>query len=344
MYNGKKVYDIHGHVSSPNATSGYLAGMLASNSITPTPLSRPADRRGPGLSDEDFQREAARHAKYMDDRQIDVQVIGHRPFRMLGFMEPHLLPQWVGFTNECIKKQVDFFPDRFIGAATLPQISEAPDLSNCLPELNRCVKEFGFKAVYLSPDPGGKRTTPAMYEPYWYPVYEYCQREGLPIIIHGTNSLDRRFRIVPQNYQLGFYTEQYIATQTIGHSDLFERYPELKIVVCHLGGGLDRFIKTDNHLPQKDLSKNLFFDTCAYELNFLEAGIKQKGVSRILFGTEAPGSGQAVRPETGKTSDDIVPILAAASYLSEQDKEDIMHNNPLKFLPAFEKVGAPAAG
>ena len=64
----------------------------------------------------------------MDDRNIDIQVIGPRPFIVLGWMEPHLLPSWTTFFNDCIKKQCDFFPDRFIGAATLPQISEAPDL------------------------------------------------------------------------------------------------------------------------------------------------------------------------------------------------------------------------
>ena len=46
---------------------------------------------------------------------------------------------------------------------------------------------------------------------------------------------------------------------------MFERFPELRVIVCHCGGGLDRFTKTDPHLPQKDLSKNLFFDTCAYD-------------------------------------------------------------------------------
>jgi len=50
--------------------------------------------------------------------------------------------------------------------------------------------------------------------------------------------------------------------------------------------GLDRFHKTDPHLPQKDLSRNLFFDTCAYESIFLEAAIKQRGVDRIVFGTD----------------------------------------------------------
>jgi 4-oxalmesaconate hydratase len=62
-------------------------------------------------------------------------------------------------------------------------ISDAVDLSNCLPELERCVTEYGFVAVYVSPDPAGRNTTPAMHEPYWNPIYEKCQAMGLPIIV-----------------------------------------------------------------------------------------------------------------------------------------------------------------
>jgi hypothetical protein len=152
--------------------------------------------------------------------------------------------------------------------------------------------------------------------------------------------------VVPHNYQLGFYTEQYLATQFLGHSDVFDRYPELKIVICHCGGGLDRFSKTDPHLPQKDLTKNLYFDTCAYEPLFLEAAIKQRGVPRMLFGTEAPGSGRHVNPETGLSGDNLVPILSGFDFLTEADRLYIMNTGPRTVFPQMAKldpVGAKQA-
>jgi predicted TIM-barrel fold metal-dependent hydrolase len=237
-----------------------------------------------------------------------------------------------------IHQQCQMVPDRFLGAAMLPQLSDAPDLSNCLDELNRCVTELGFAAAYVSPDPAGRRTTPGMHEPYWYPLYVRAQELGIPLIVHGTNSLDPRFRVVPHNYQLGFYTEQYLAGQFLSHGDVFERFPELKVILCHCGGGLDRFIPTDHHIAQKDLSENLFYDTCAYDLNFLEAAIKQRGVPRLLFGTEAPGSGRAVRPETGRTSDDLVPIIGAFDFITEDDKIKIFNENPARVVPALAKI------
>jgi hypothetical protein len=48
-----------------------------------------------------------------------------------------------------------------------------------------------------------------------------------------------------------------------------------RVIICHCGGALDRFIPNDDrHIAQKDLSQNLFYDTCGYDVNFLEAALK----------------------------------------------------------------------
>jgi predicted TIM-barrel fold metal-dependent hydrolase len=336
MYQDTKVLDVHGHVSVPPSSNALLPLMLGANTPMPSPLSEPGARAM--ATEEEYRKAAAGHVSYMDERNIDVQIIGPRPFMMLGWMEPHLLPAWTRYVNDTIHQQVSWHPGRFLGACQLPQISAADDLSNCLDELNRCVQEYGFIAAYVSPDPAGRRTTPGMHEPYWYPLYERAQELGIPLIVHGTNGLDPRYRVVPHNYQLSFVTEQYLAGQFISHGDVFERYPELRVVICHCGGALNRFIPTDHHIAQKDLSRNLYYDTCAYDTLFLEAAIKQRGVSQMLFGTEAPGSGRAVRPETGRTSDDLVPVISAYEFLTEQDKIDIFNANPAKVFPAMTKV------
>ena len=115
MYNGVKVLDVHGHVSSPEATGNYLMLMMAANTPFPNPL-QPGGRQTPGLSPEDFKRASQRHVEYMDARNIDVQIIGPRPFRTMGFMEEHLIPAWARFVNDCIHIQCQDFPDRFVGA------------------------------------------------------------------------------------------------------------------------------------------------------------------------------------------------------------------------------------
>ncbi|MFP6733703.1 MAG: amidohydrolase family protein [Rhodospirillales bacterium] len=340
MYNGTKVLDIHAHVSAPSGNGMLVMGaMLASNSPIWT------DPRGSGLEARGFTEEAwagrvKTHTDLLESHSIEAQLVGPRPFTMLGWMQPHIMKAWSRFTNHMIAKQCEMEPTRYVGAAMLPQQPKADDLSHCLEELEYCVNELGFKGCYLSPDPAGDRSSPGMDQPYWDPIYEYCQKNGLVIIVHGTNCVDPRIRTIPQNYQIGFVWEQYLATQLLSHGDVFERFPELKVVVCHCGGALDRFIKTDKHLAQKDLSNNLYFDTCALDLDFLEAAIKQRTPHNTLFGTETPGSGAAVRPETGLPGDDLVPVIGAMDFLSEDDKVAIFHGNAAHICPGLAAITA----
>ena len=339
MFDGYKVLDVHSHVSAPMGGMAQLSMLMqATNGTMPSPIGTNAAAQF-GLDDEGFARSVGAHLAYIDERAIDVQVLGPRPFLMQGFMQDHLLPAWTRIVNDAIAMQCRMHPDRFIGAAQLPQNVHAPDASHLLSELNRCVAEYGFSGVYVSPDPEGRRNGPGLNDRWWDPLYSRCESDGLPIIVHGTNCLDPRFRHVPHNYQLGFVVEQFLATQILSHGDVFDRFPGLKVIICHCGGALDRFIPTDPHLTQRDLSKNLFFDTCAHDLHFLEAAFKQRGVARMVFGTEAPGSGRAPRPEPpGITGDDLVPVIASFQFLSAADKRTIFHDGPAALFPALARV------
>jgi predicted TIM-barrel fold metal-dependent hydrolase len=331
------VLDVHAHVSHPHAGMGmYYMFLNAMNHAIESPIDTPAAERY-GLDDEAFEASVGRHVAYIDERNIDVQILGPRPFLMLADMPDYLLSSWTRTVNDAIAKQCRIEPTRFLGACMLPQMPGAPDAGHCLAELDRCVDELGFVGVYLSPDPHGTRNAPGL-DNHWYdPLYERCQARGLPIIVHGTNCQDQRFQNVPHNYQLGFVAEQYWANQILSHSDVFERFPGLKVVICHCGGALDRWMPNDPHLAQKDLSQNLFYDTCAHDELYLECAIRQRGVDQVVFGTEAPGSGAAPRlghPES-KSGDDLVPIIGGFDFLTDDDKRAIFHDNPAALFPAM---------
>lgn len=340
MYHDQPVYDVHGHVSVPQLANVYVATLLATNSLVKSPLLS----GGGGPSTEEYRAAAQRHVDYLDERDIDVQIIGPRPFMVLGqVLEPYSMKLWTEHVNATIAQQVAFFPDRFLGAAMLPQDSDAPDASHMLETLRSCVVDQGFVACYVSPDPKGERTTPGLNEPYWYPLYAACSELSVPIIIHGTNTRDKRHYVVPQNYQLGFVMEQFLATQILSHSEVFQHFPELRVIVCHCGGALNRFLASDSHRSQRDLSNNLFFDTCAHDVDFLTAAIRQNGVANTAFGTEAPGSGGAKRQAgegPGKTGDDLIPVLDSFEWLSDAERLAILHDNPLRLVPAFANAKA----
>ena len=74
----------------------------------------------------------------------------------------------------------------------------------------------------------------------------------------------------PRTYdnQVNFLTEQTLATLLLERSDVFDRFPDLKILVVHCGGAVTRFLTNSigaAPLPAGGLPAGLFFDTCAYD-------------------------------------------------------------------------------
>ena len=57
----------------------------------------------------------------------------------------------------------------------------------------------------------------------------------------------------------------------------------------------------------------------------------------MVFGTEAPGSGRHIIPETGRSGDDIIPVLDSFTFLSQTDKIEILNGNPKKVFPEMAK-------
>src|SRR6185437_9835194 len=89
VYHGVRVLDVHGHVSVPFSANSFLILMMGSNTPMASPIGQ--DRAGPAaVSVAEFRAAARGHVTYMDDRNIDVQIIGPRPFLMMGWMEEHL--------------------------------------------------------------------------------------------------------------------------------------------------------------------------------------------------------------------------------------------------------------
>ena len=59
----------------------------------------------------------------------------------------------------------------------------------------------------------------------------------------------------------------------------------------------------------------------------------------MCFGTEAPGSGAAVRPETGRPGDDLVPVISSFDFLTEEDKVLIFNENPGRVCAGLGALG-----
>src|SRR5262249_53682571 len=86
VYHNLPVLDVPGPVSVRFGANSFLMLRRGSNTPMASPIGQ--EKAGPaGVSVEDFHAAAAGHARYMDERNIDVQVIGPRPFLTMGWME-----------------------------------------------------------------------------------------------------------------------------------------------------------------------------------------------------------------------------------------------------------------
>lgn len=361
MYNGKLVIDVHGHLSTPphfRAHAMNLMSLRTTNSdlVIPEAAMKAAQDR---------------HLGMLDARNIDLQLLSPRPVAMMHWERPFLVDEWTRITNDTIAAQCRLYPKRFVGIAQLPQTTHRGSAA-CIPELERCIRDLGFVGAILNPDPGGDRTTPGMDDEYWFPLYEKAEELDATLVVHPSLTRDTRVERIPHSYQYNNLTEETLATLLLEHGNVFARFPKLRVMVCHCGGGLRRLLEHGGPMdavaaahgadslvrpsgqqaggqvgaavgrvkaPKMDLGNNLFFDTCAYDPFFLGAAIRQRGVDRMVFGSEVPGSGSGVlNPQTGKPSDDVLAMLDHFDFLDEEDRLKMVHDNPRKVFPLLEKV------
>ncbi len=106
--------------------------------------------------------------------------------------------------------------------------------------------------------------------------------------------------------------------ETLGNhiANIARRYPELKIIMAHLGGSAYHSIPAIRALP------NVWVDMCSsiFRGDELQYTIEQVGAHRILFGSDMPGNY-------------IVNVGQVEELdLSDEDKDKIYYKNTLKLF------------
>ena len=332
------IIDCHGHyTTAPTALEGWRNRQVAA-------LANPA--AGPKASElkisDDELREsiASNQLKKMKERGIDLTIFSPRA----SFMAHHIgnfqtSSAWAGICNELCHRVSSLFPDEFIGAAMLPQ-SPGVDPATCIPELERCVKEYGFVGVNLNPDPsGGHWTSPPLTDRHWYPVYEKLVEYDIPAMVHVSTSCNACFHATGAHY-LNADTTAFMQCLS---GDLFKDFPTLRLVIPHGGGavpyhwgryrGLAEMLKKP--LLRDHLLHNIFFDTCVYHQPGIDLLTKVIPVENVLFASEMIGAVRGIDPETGFAYDDTKRYIEAAA-LTPQQRHQIYEGNVRRVYPRLD--------
>lgn len=287
-----------------------------------------------------------RNLRILDSVGTDMQFLSPRPFQLMHAEKPlKMVESWAAANHDYIAQQVKAFPNRFQGVCAPPQAPGEP-VSLGFAELDRCVKELGFVGLLIDTDPGeGDNQTPTLADEYWYPLWDKMVALDVPGLIHSSGCKHGR-----ENYSQHFITEESLAVLSLVNSRVYDDFPKLKIIVAHGGGSVpyqvgrwqaDYVMKHGGTVEEFNRRlRLLYYDTCLHAKKSLELLIDLVGSANVLFGTENPGSGSAANPATGRSYDDIKPLIDAIDFLSEQDRRNIFEENARRLFP---RARIPAA-
>jgi 4-oxalmesaconate hydratase len=332
------IIDVHGHyTTAPQALEAWRKRQVDAIGH-PSRAPRASDLR---IGDDEIRESIeGNQLRLMRERGIDVTIFSPRASFMAHHVgDFHVSSTWAAICNELCFRVSRLFPEHFVPAAMLPQ-SPGVDPATCIPELVRCVEEFGNVAINLNPDPsGGHWNSPPLWDRRWYPIYEQMVEYGIPAMIHVSTSCNACFHTTGAHY-LNADTTAFMQCVT---SDLFRDFPTLRFVIPHGGGAVPyhwgRFRGLAQELGKPVLAEhvlgNVFFDTCVYHQPGIDLLTRVIPVDNILFASEMIGAVRGIDPQTGHHYDDTKRYVDAAD-VDAAERAKIYEGNARRVYPRLD--------
>ena len=289
--------DVHAHVAVPrvmeivgphlkNATDPLVA---ASTPETQALMAKQAEDIRARMSTTD-DRFAA-----MDEMGVDMQLICPAPPQIF-----YNLPLDIGVAaaralNDGIAEYAGRHKDRLVPLGSVPM----QDGHEAAKELERAVKQLGFKGVEVLTNVNGKELSDPAFAPFWQKAEEL---DAL-VLIHPTGfTQPQRFARFYFNNVIGNPLDTTMALHYLIFDGVFERHPRLRVLSVHGGGYLGAYSGRIDHAwgarsdahgdlpnpPTTYLRRNVYFDTVVFTPHQLEALVKTFGADRIVMGTDYP--------------------------------------------------------
>ena len=239
--------------------------------------------------------------------------------------------------NDALAGVVAAHPDRYVALAALP----LQDPTAAADELERCVRELGFRGALANGYSSvGDLETAAYYdEPAYEPFWERVAALGVPFYLHPRNPLPTQRRMYDTREALlgptwAFTVETATHALRLMVSGLFDRFPDLQLVLGHMGELLPFAVaRTEQRLshipdarlergPQQLLRENFHLTTSGnFHTPSLIGAMLQVGSDRLLFAADHPFE---------RTADAAGWFDAAP--ISEVDRQKIGRGNAAKLL------------
>lgn len=193
-------------------------------------------------------------------------------------------------------------PKRLMGVGVIP----VQERQAAIDEARRVVKEFGFKGIFVRPNPVKGRT---LDDPYYDPLYETIQELGIPLMVHEgsgaylpTAGADRFPGQWFFTHTVSHPFEQMLACLSLIGKGVLEKFPQLKVVFLESGAGwLPYWLwRMDEHyeilpfqVPWLKMKPSEYFRrqcyaSCEPDEDHLGNIVQAVGSERILFASDYP--------------------------------------------------------
>ncbi len=205
--------------------------------------------------------------------------------------------------NDYVAEAVKRFPNRFAAFATLPTV--VPEIA--ADELEKRVKRDGFKGGVIN----GRTGDHYMDKKNFWPIFEKAEALNVPLYLHPVrppqkvidayySGFSNEVSITLSDFAMGWHIETAVHIVRLILGGVFDRFPNLQIIIGHLGESLPFFLsRLEETLPRRVtklerpigsyLRENIYYTFSGYTYlpNFLDLYL-QVGASRILLSTDYP--------------------------------------------------------
>lgn len=265
----------------------------------------------------------------MDRKSIDISVISPGPQAFFYGLGADQALKTARIVNEGVAKMVAAHPARLRGMATLPM--QHPDAA--IDELERVVREYGFKAVEMGTAIGDTELADSRFRP----VLRRIQELKVVVFAHpNTQGSAGRLDCYYLTNLIGNPLDTTVMVGKLMFSGALDELKDIKILLAHGGGFLPyqigRFehghkVRPDTSAVTKsnplEMLKRFYFDALTHSPQAIRHLIDTVGSEHVVIGTDSPFDMGEEQP---------VARLDAVPGLTEKEREDVCYRSALQLF------------
>ena len=263
----------------------------------------------------------------MDRKGLTVSVISPGPQSFFyNLTDADLALKTAALVNRGVAEMCAKKPDRLRGMATLPM--QHPDAA--IAELERVVKEYGFKGVEIGTAIGDEE----LADPKFRPVLKRIQEMKVAVFAHpNTQGAGGRLDCYYLTNLIGNPLDTTIMMGKLMFSGALDELPDMKMLLAHGGGFLPyqigRFehghkVRPDTAAVTKsrpfEMFRQFYFDALTHDPLAIRHLIDRVGSERVVLGTDSPFDMGEEQP---------VERLEAVPGLTQKEREDVSYRTAL---------------